>query len=350
MSLPRVRYAHVTEVTQFYDELISRTRTLPGVSSVGVIQVPPLSGLISSINFGVVGHPFSKEAVPEALYRIVNPMYLRAMDIPLLAGREFDEDDTDRTQLVCYINETLAGRYFPAGNAVGAHLTLDDNDFKPRVAEVVGVIHDIKDTGFETSPTFDIYIPLRRVHEDSIGLLQDFQYWVLRTNNDPLALADTFRQQVRSVDTDVAVSNVRSMDQQIAVSMGPRRFNLQLLSLFAIAALALTLAGIYGVVSYSVKQRTHEIGVRMALGAKQFDILWMVIADGMKPVLAGVALGIFGIFALTKELESLIFAVSATDPATLALVTVLFRAVSIAALILPARRASETDPIAVLRE
>jgi putative ABC transport system permease protein len=284
------------------------------------------------------------------LYRIVNPTYLNVMRIPLLVGREFDENDTAHTPLVCYINETLARRYFPAGNAVGAHLLLDDNDFKPRAAEVVGVIHDIKDTGLETRPTFDIYIPLRQAHEDTVGSLQDYQYWVVRANIDPLALADTFRQQVRSVDADVAVSNIQSMDQQIAVTMGPRRFNLELLSLFAIAALALALAGIYGVVSYSVKRRTHEIGVRMALGANQIDVLRMVIEDGMKPVLAGAALGILGVFALTKEVNSLLFAVSATDSATLALVTLLFCSLSLAALLLPARRASKTDPLAVLRE
>jgi predicted permease len=350
LSLPRTRYTDVTEAARFYDLLSSRVRTLPGVAAVGMIQGPPLSGLISSINFTVVGRAFSRQEIPEALYRIVSPMYLNVMRIPLLAGREFGENDTDHTPLVCYINETLARRYFPAGNAVGAHLMLDDNDSKPRTAEVVGVIHDIKDTGLETRPTFDIYIPLRQAHEDTIGLLQDYQYWVLRANIDPLALGDTFRQQVRSVDADVAVSNVQSMDQQIAVAMGPRRFNLELLSLFAIAALALALAGIYGVVSYSVKRRTHEIGVRMALGANQLDVLWMVIADGMKPVLAGAALGILGVFALTKELNSLLFAVSATDPATLTLVTLLFCSVSHAALLLPARRASETDPLAVLRE
>jgi predicted permease len=305
--------------------------------------------LISSINFTVVGRAFSKEEVPEAQYRIVSPMYLKVMRIPLRAGREFNETDTDRTPLVCYINETLAKRYFPAGDAVSAHVMIDDNDSGPREAQIVGVIHDVKDRGLETSPSFDIYIPMRQTHEDLVALLRDYQYWGLRTNIDPLALADTFREQVRKVDAGVAASNIRSMDQYYSMTIAPRRFNLQLLSLFAIAALALAIAGIYGVISYSVNQRAHEIGVRMAIGAQRSDVLRMVITDGMKPVVAGVALGILSVFALTRVLATLLFAVSPSDPATLACVTLLFCGVSLAALLVPARRATKIDPLDVLR-
>jgi predicted permease len=349
LSLPKAPYSHLAEITRFYDALLLRVQTLPGVSAVGVIQVPPLSGLISSINFTVVGRVFSKEEVPEAQYRIVNPMYLKVMRIPLLAGREFKEGDTDRTPLVCYISETLAKHYWPSGDAVGAHVMLDDNDSRPRKAEIVGVIHDVKDRGLEISPSFDIYIPMRQAHEDSVDMMRDYQYWELRTDIDPLTLADAFRKRVWSVDEDVAASNVRSMDQYIAASKGPRRFNLQLLSFFALAALALALAGIYGLISYSVKQRAHEIGVRMAVGAQRSDVLWMMLTDGIKPVLAGLALGFVGVFALTKVLASLLFAVSVSDPTTLGSVTLLFCGVSFAALYVPARRAAKIDPIDVLR-
>jgi putative ABC transport system permease protein len=309
----------------------------------------PLSGGIASIHFTIVGRAFSKEQAPEAQYRIVTPMYLKVMRIPLLTGREFNESDTDRTRLVCHISETLAKRYWPTGDAVGAHVMLDDNDSGPREAEVVGIIHDVKDRGLEASPSFDIYIPLRQTHEDTVVWLQNNQYWVLRTGGDPLALAGVFREQVRSVDPDVAASYIRSMDQYFSLTIAPRRFNLQLLSVFALAALALALAGIYAVISYSVNQRAHEIGVRMAIGAQRRDVLWMVIADGIKPVLAGLTLGILSVFALTKAVASLLFAVSASDPATLAGVTILFSGVSLAALYLPARRATKIDPLAVLR-
>jgi predicted permease len=349
LSLPKNHYPHVLDVTRFYDAVLDRVQTLPGVSTAGLIQMLPLSGLISRVPFTVVGRAFSKEEIPEAEYRIASPMYLRVMRIPLLAGREFNESDTDRTRLVCQINETLANRYWPAGDAVGAHVMLNDNNSGPREAEIVGVIHDVKDRGLETSSSFDIYIPMRQTHEDSIAWLQNSQHWVLRTHNDPLALADTFREQVRKVDAEVAASNVRSMDQYYSMTIGPRRFNLQLLSIFALAALALALAGIYGVISYSVNQRAHEIGIRMAIGAQRSDVLWMVIREGMKPVMAGLVLGVLSVFALTRALASLLFEVSAADTPTLAWVSLLFCGVSFAAILVPARRAATIDSLALLR-
>jgi len=309
----------------------------------------PLSGLISSIPFTVVGRAFSKEEIPQAEYRIVNPMCLKVMRIPLLTGREFTEGDTDRTRLICYANETLAKRFWPAGDAVGAHLLLYDTDSSPREAEIVGVIHDVKDRGLETAPSFDIYIPVRQTPEDEITWLRNYQHWVLRTCNDPLALADTFREQLRTVDAEVAASNIRSMDQYYSMTVAPRRFNLELLSIFALAALALALAGIYGVISYSVNERTHEIGVRMAIGAQPSDVLRMVIVDGMKPVLVGLALGILSVFALTRAVASLLFAVSASDPAALVSVSIVFCSVSLVAVIVPAHRAAKMDSLAVLR-
>lgn len=349
LSLPKNRYRHVADAARFYDALLPRIQALPGVSSVGVIQMLPLSGLISRTPFTVVGRAFSKEEIPEAEYRLVSPMYLKVMRIPLLAGREFTEGDTDQTRLVCYVNETLAKRYWTSGHALGAHVMLDDNDSGPREAAIVGIIHDVKDRGLETSPSFDIYIPIRQTHEDSIAWLQNSQNWVVRTQNDPLALADTFHERVRIVDGEVATSNVRSMDQYYSMTMAPRRFNLELLSVFAFAALALALAGIYGVISYSVNQRAHEIGVRMALGAQRGDVLRIVLTDGMKPVLLGCGLGILAIFALTKAVASLLFAVSASDPATLLWVTLAFCGASLAALVVPACRATKIDSIAVLR-
>lgn len=332
LSLPKARYSHVADLAKFYDALFARVQTLPGVSAAAMIDTLPFTGRLPSIPFTVVGQALSEEHAPDAQYRTVSPLYMKVMRIPLLAGREFKESDTDGTRLVCYINETLAKRYWPAGDAVGAHLMLNDNDSKPREAEVVGIIHDVKDRGLEALPSFDIYIPLRQTHEDEVVWVRDNQYWVLRTNVDPLALANAFGEQVRNVDADVAVSNVRSMDQYLSLTIAPRRFNLQLLSVFALAALALALAGIYGVISFSVNERAHEIGIRMAMGARRNDVLRMVIADGLKPVLAGLALGILSVFGLSKALASLVYAVSASDPATLTDVTLLFGCASLAAL------------------
>lgn len=349
LSLPKARYPHLADITRFYDALFPRVQTLPGVSALGVINMLPLSGGVASIPFTIVGQAFSKEQVPQAEYRIVSPMYLKVMRIPLQAGREFNDSDSDRIRLVCHINETLARRYWPMGGAVGAHLMLNDNDSGPREAEVVGIIHDVKDRGLEAPPSFDIYIPLRQTHEDTLVWLQNNQYWVLRTAGDPLELGEVFRQQVRRVDPGVAASYVRSMDQYFSLTIAPRRFNLQLLSVFAIAALALALAGIYGVISYSVSQRAHEIGVRMAIGAQPSDVLRMVIMDGLKPVLVGLALGILSVFALAKAVASLLFGVSASDPATLVSVTVLFCSTSFVAALVPAHRATRIDSLTVLR-
>lgn len=349
LSLPKNRYPHMPDVSRFYDALLPRVQALPGVSAVGVIQMLPLSGLISRIPFTVVGRAFSPEEIPEAEYRIASPMYLKVMHISVLAGREFNESDTDQTRLVCYINETLAKHYWPAGQAIGRHVMLNDNGSGPRDAEIVAIIHDVKDRGLETSSSFDIYIPIRQTHEDSIAWLQNYQHWVLRTRNDPLAVAGTFRRQVRQVDAEVATSDTRSMDQYYSMTIAPRRFNLQLLSIFAIAALALALAGIYGVISYSVNQRAQEIGVRMAIGAQPGDVLRMVIMDGMKPVLVGLALGILSVFALTRAVASLLFAVSASDPTILASVTLLFGGISFVGLLVPARRAAKIDFLTVLR-
>jgi predicted permease len=349
LSLPKARYPHLADVTRFYDALVPRIQTLAGVSGSGVIDMLPLSGVVSSVPFTVVGRALAKEQIPEAQYRTVSPTYLKVMRIPLLAGREFNESDTDRTRLVCHINETLARRYWPSGDAVGAHVMLDDNDSGPREAEVVGIIHDVKDRGLEAAPSFDIYIPLRQMHEDEVEWLRQSQYWVLRTDSDPLALANAFREQVRRVDGDVAASNVRSMDQYLSLTIAPRRFNLQLLSVFALAALALALAGIYGVISYSVNQKAHEIGIRMAMGAQPSHVWRMVIAEGIKPVLAGLALGILSVFGLSRALASLVYGVSPSDPDTLAGVTLIFGCVSLAALYFPARRATRIDPLVILR-
>lgn len=349
LSLPAARYPRVEDVGRFYDALLPRLEALPGVSGAGETQMLPLSGMISSIPFTVAGRAFSREEIPQAEYRIVSPMYLRVMQIPLLAGREFREDENERTRLVCYVNQTMAKRFWRAGEALGAHLMLNDNNAGPREAEIVGVIGDVKDRGPESAPSFDIYIPMRQTHEDSVGLLRDLQYWALRTRGEPLALGDALREQVRRVDADVAASNVRSMEQYYKEVLEPRRFNLRLVATFAIAAVGLALAGIYGVVAYGVSQRANEIGVRMAIGAEPRRVLWMVIVDGSKAVMAGLAIGVVCVFGLTRALASLLFGASASASATLASVALLFAVVAFAALYLPARRATRIDCLTVLR-
>src|SRR5271155_4595206 len=171
LSLPKDRYPHLADVTRFYDALLPRVQTIPGVSAVGVIQLLPLSKAVATVPFTIVGRAFLKKDAPEAQYRVVNPAYLKAMRISLQAGREFTESDTHLTPLVCYINETLAKRFWPKGEAIGAHLMVDDNDSGPRQAEVVGIIHDVKDRGLDVAPSFDVYIPFRQINKDAVSRL-----------------------------------------------------------------------------------------------------------------------------------------------------------------------------------
>jgi putative ABC transport system permease protein len=349
LSLSSHRYSRLAGITQFYDALLERVQALPGVSAAGVINMLPLSGAMSSVPFTIVGRDFSREQFPEAQYRVVTPGYLRVMRIPLLAGREFSEGDTEHTRLVCHINENLARHYWPSGGAIGAHILIDDPDYWSRQIEIVGIIPNVKDRGLETSPAFDVYVPLRQAVQDSVPLIQGNQYWVVRTQRAPLAMVESSRDQVRVVDPEVAASGFRDMDQYVALALAPRRFNLQLLSFFALAALALAMAGIYGLVSYSVSQRLPEIGVRMAIGAQRSDVLRMIVVEGMKPVLAGLGFGLVSLIALSRVLSNLLFAVSAHDPATLGGVSVLFCGIALAAIVMPAWRAAKVDPLHVLR-
>ena len=349
LSLPKAHYPRRENLVRFYDALRQRVETLPGVESVGVINSLPLSGVFASVDFTIVGRTFAREEVPEAQFRVINPGYFRAMRISVIAGREFTEADTDRTATVCLVNETAAKKLWPGGNPVGAHLRIDDNDAGPREVEIVGVVSDVRHSNLEKPAGYDLYIPLQQIHEDGVVWMRNNQYWVLRTAGDPLALAGAFREQMRSVDADVAASNIRSMSQYLEASVGPRRFNLELITIFAAAALLLALAGVYAVISYSVSRRAHEIALRMSLGAQRGDVLRLVLREGMQLIAIGIVLGVAGAIALTRAASSLLFSVAANDPATYISVGLLLTGFALAALYFPARRATRISPLALLR-
>ena len=271
----------------------------------------------------------------------MSPDYFHAMGIPLIKGRTITERDTVTTPQIVVISESMARRWWPNEDPLGKRLKIDYGG--KLLPEIVGVVADVHD-GLEAEPTPHMYVSYAQVPRDAM-------YLVARasgTMNIP-ALAGLLRREVQSLDKNIAVYRVRSMEQVMAISVGSRRFNTLLLGIFAGLAMVLAAVGIYGVMAYGITQRTHEIGLRMALGAQRRDVLGMLIRHAMTLAGAGVALGVVGALALTRLMASLLYGVTATDPLTFAMVSLLLAAVVFGASYIPARRATRLDPMAALR-
>jgi len=350
LSLPQARYSKPEEIRTFYEKIASRIEALPGVESVGAANVLPMNGLNVRADYTVVGRPpVSKTDVPAAQNRFVSPGYFHTMKIPIMTGRDFTEMDGSRAQAVVVIDETVAARYWPDQNPLGAHLKIDDGGATPREVEIVGVAANVKNFGLDEEPAATIYAPFYQIPQGAVGFFINRVSLVVRSGSDPLALATTVRREVQSVDKDVPASNPRSMSQFLSVSVAPRRFSLLLLAIFALIALLLATTGIYAVISYSVTQQTHEIGIRMALGARSAEVLRMIVGHGLKLVLIGIGIGLAGAFALTRVISGLLYGVSPTDPTTFAIVSVILLIVALGACFVPARRATKVDPMIALR-
>jgi len=350
LALPQNNYPDGEAITRFTEQAEQRLTKLPGVQAIGVVNIPPLSGQSSSVEFTVAGRPpAAREQTPRAQYRIATPGYFHALGIPLIAGREFTERDAAGAPPALLINQQIAQRFFADRNPVGEHLSIDDNNQGPRTLEIIGVIGDVKQIGPENSPTFDIYLPLDQAHADNIGFLRNNLHWVMRTTAEPLALAASVKRELQAIDRDVPASSVKTMEQSLANLIAPRRFNLFLLGVFAAIALMLATAGIYSVVAYAVTERTQEIGIRLALGAQTRDVLRLVIAQSMRPALIGVGFGLIAASAMTRLMGGLLFGVSATDPATFAAIGGLLTFVALLACWIPARRATKVDPMIALK-
>jgi predicted permease len=349
LSLPKAHYSNRAALTAFYEKLRPRLESLPGVETVGVVSVLPLSGTPHSIPFTIEGRAATPDEVERADYRVVNSGYFRALKIPLIAGREFNERDMAQTAPVAIISQSLAHRYWPDRSPLGAHLRINDNNQGPRPVEIVGVVGDVKHLSLDGEPAPHIYLPIHQTHEDNVVWLTDNQYWLLRTTVDPLTLQAAVRREIQAVDREAPASNIRTMEQYLAASVAPRRFNLWLLTVFAGAALALAATGLYGVISYGMAQRRHEIGIRMTLGARASDVLKLVIGQGIRLAVAGVALGLLAALALTRLMKNLLFNVSATDPLTFLGIAALLMFVALLACFVPAWRAAKVNPIIALR-
>ena len=325
---------------RFFEQLRPRLEALPGVESVSLINHLPISGDIWTLGIIIYGRPDPPPGQqPTAAYRVVQPGYFATMKIPMLQGRDFDNHDIRDTTPVAIVNEVLAKRHWPGENAIGQRLRLGANWMT-----IVGIIKNVKQTDWTENPDDEIYLP----HAQSDAGFS-FMTVVMRAHGDPLALRKPVEEQVRSLDKDVPIAHVQSMEQVIADKLWRGRLAMTLLGLFAAVAVSLAALGIYGAISYSVSQRTGEIGIRMALGARSGDVLRMILLQGLTVVGIGITVGLFGAWMLTRTLGSLLFGVTARDPVTFIAVPIILIALSVVACCLPALRASKVDPVTALK-
>ncbi len=328
----------------YFQQAAQRLASLPGVESVGAVSHLPLGGREMSLPFQIKGRPpLAGKVEPIADIRIITPSYFDTLGIPLKRGRVFTEQETKQPLFV--VNDSFAHRFFPAGDALGQRLSVGPFGFEGDTfdGKVIGVVADVKARGLEAEARPEIY--LSYLHNSLFPIMQ----FVIRTSIAPNRMGESARRALQAIDPNQVVYNVKPLRQFLTDSTAQRRFTMLLLLTFAAIAVILASAGIYGVMSYSVVQRTQEIGIRLALGARSSDVLKMIIKQGMSPALIGVVIGLTAAFALTRVMASLLFGVSATDPVTFLLVSTLLAAVALFACFIPARRATRVDPAAALK-
>ncbi|HEX8557508.1 MAG TPA: ABC transporter permease [Pyrinomonadaceae bacterium] len=345
--LPQQKYPDHGRRTAFYADVIRRVEALPGVRGAAVTNWIPLVNQGDSVGVSIEGLPDPPPGQgkrPVVVTRVVSPDYFGAMGIRLLQGRGFD-DGRDRADspTVVLVSEALARKYWPGQSAVGKRVNPGDPNNPEHWCEVVGLVNDVRQFELAAEPKPQMYFSYAQA-----GFFPP-RHLVVSTEVEPSTLAGAVRQAVWEVDRDQPVSNVSTMEEVLAESLSRQRFSMLLLGVFAAVALVLAAVGLYGVMSYTVTQRTREIGLRMALGAQQGDVLRLVVGQGLKLVLAGVALGLVAALALTRLMTSLLYGVSATDPATLVIISLVLVAVALVASYIPARRATRVDPLIALR-
>ncbi len=343
LGLPRTKYPDGANTAAFYQQLQERLAALPGVKAVGATSGILLQKLANSSIFSIEGRPVEPEAQRlELPFDAVSPNYFRTMGIPLIKGRVFTEQDKRDSLQVAVINETMVRRYFPNEDPIGKRFTFGNPDSNASWITIVGVMRDVRRQGLDEPIRIESFMPHSQAPSRSMEV-------VIRTASDPLTLAKSVHDAIWSLDKDLPVANIRTVEQILSERTAPRRLNMLLLGLFAVVALVLAAVGLYGVMSYSVTQRTHEIGIRMALGAQPRDVLKLVVGQAAMLAVIGVAIGLAAALALTRLMSRLLFNVSATDPLTFAAIAVMLTAVALLASYLPARRAMKVDPMVALR-
>jgi len=341
VNLPSSRYRgkdYQAHRLNFYGQVIERIGALPGVAAVGAIDSLPLGGHERGWTFRKEGQNLAPSERQVAGFQIATTDYFRAMGMRIRRGRAFTESDRDGSPQVAIINESFAQQFYPNEDPLGQRIIIRN---RPAASEIVGVVNDIRHFGPDKAPGPEMYVPYNQLVVGAVPL-------VVRTKSEPEALIGAVREEIRAVDREVAVGKVRTMTQMMSATLAERRFALLLLGGFAVVALLLAATGVYGVMAYAVTQRTREIGIRIALGARSADVLRLIIKQGLSLALIGVVIGLFGAFALTRLMKDLLFGLSATDPLTFIVIALLLTFSMLLACWIPARRAMKVDPMVVL--
>lgn len=343
LSLPYQRYREVPKRVQFYRQLIANLEALPGVQYAGAGTDLPWTGYDGNADgFKVEGRSDAYNQKTSARYHVATAGYFRALEIPLLNGRFFDGREDANGPFVIIVNESMANRYWPGENALGKRISFRSSPQEKDWMQIVGVVRDVKDQPDSTTIRPAFWMPHAQQPERNLFI-------AMRSSTDPVLLTNQFRLAVRELDPELAVADLRLMNQIADAALSGQRFTLFLVGLFALLALALATFGMYGVISYSVNQRMHEFGLRMALGARPWDLLRLILRQGLTLSVAGAAIGLICAAGLTRLLGALLYGVKATDPITFAAVALLALATTTLACYLPARRAASADPMHSLR-
>ena len=351
LSIPSTKFTTPQQQISFFDRVLRRVQVLPGVQSDGVIDALPLTGGGSHQPVQIEERPVQAMAdQPEVDVRCISPGYRRAMHIPLLRGRDLNGSDVAGRPRVVLISQSMARQFWPNEDPIGKRLTM--YFFPQMTREVVGVVADVKDDALsQTRSASMLYLPLGQISAGRDGQWQSSGMTLtVRTHFDPRSVISAITNAVNEIDSEVPLLYIKTMQDTIDESLLQQRFTMLLLSGFAGLALLLAAVGIYSVLAYAVRWRVREIGIRMALGAQIRDVVGMVVADGLKPTCIGVVLGLAGALALGRVMSNLIYGVAASDPLTIAVVTLLLGLVALFASIIPAYRATRVDPLTALRE
>ncbi len=336
--LPLTEYDSNAKQTAFYRRVITRIEAIAGVKSVGAINLLPMSGSDASLSFTIEGQSAnSPDERPSASYRAVNGEYFRTLRIPFVRGRSFD--DVDQSRRVAIISDSMARQFPFGGDPIGRHITVG-NEPEPR--EIIGIVGDVRHSGLDSRPEATFYVPY-------IQSPSRFMFFAVRTSVPPASMISALRAAIHTEDAALPAYNVKTMWQRLENTLAPRRLNVFLLSLFSLVALLLAVGGIYGIIANSVTQRTHEIGIRIAVGAQKLDILGLVLKQALRLTVIGIAAGLVISLILTRFLSTLLYAIGATDPLSFIGVPVLLIGVAMGACLIPALKAARVDPIRALR-